>query len=415
MPEIDFGLGNFGRRTASSEPLTVTQLTAMVKSAVNAAPNLSRVAVAGEISNCTRSARGHIYITIKDGTSVLSVMVFADKAANLTHQPQVNEQVVCHGSIDIYGAQGRYQLYCTDITLQGAGAQAAALEQLRQRLAQEGLFNQHRPIPALPKTIAVVTSPTGAAITDIKNVLSRRLPMVKVLLIPALVQGAEADLSVAEGIRRAQDTNADVIIFGRGGGSVEDLSCFNSEVIAREVFRSRIPTISAVGHERDFSICDYVADLRAATPTAAAELATVRTAEMMTTELNNNLLQMRTRVLNGIAERSKRLDSSMALITAMSPASRIKNASQRLDTLQQQIHRSIHDRLDRLDRAVTASAGVISALNPLAVLSRGYSVTSSGGRIISEAAQLAPGDDISIRLGKGTVSAKVTAVRAGEN
>lgn len=415
MPEIDFGLGNFGRRTSAPAPLTVTQLTAMVKSAVNSSPSLSRVAVAGEISNCTRSAKGHIYVTLKDGVNVLSVMIYADKVSRLTHQPNVNEQVVCYGSIDVYGVQGRYQLYCTEMTLQGAGAQAAALEELRQRLAQEGLFNQHRPIPALPKTIAVVTSPTGAAITDIKNVLSRRLPMVKVLLIPALVQGAEADLSVAEGIRRAQDTNADVIIFGRGGGSVEDLSCFNSEVIAREVFRSRIPTISAVGHERDFSICDYVADLRAATPTAAAELATARTAEMMTAELNNNLLQMRTRVLNGIAERSKRLDSSMALITAMSPASRIKNASQRLDTLQQQIHRSIHDRLDRLDRAVTASAGVISALNPLAVLSRGYSVTSSGGRIISEAAQLAPGDDISIRLGKGTVSAKVTAVSAGEN
>ena len=236
--------------------MTVTQLTAAVKSAITSMPELSHVAVAGEISSCTRSAKGHIYITLKDGASVVSAVVFAGSARTLTHQPQVNEQVVCYGSVDVYGGQGRYQLYCTDITLQGAGTQAAELEALRRRLEQEGLFSQHRPIPAMPRIIAVVTSAGGAALTDIKNVLARRCPMVKLLLIPALVQGAEAPESVAAGIRRAQDTDADVIIFGRGGGSVEDLSCFNSEVIARAVYASRIPTISAVGHERDYSICD---------------------------------------------------------------------------------------------------------------------------------------------------------------
>ncbi len=411
MPEIDFGLENFGRRAPAPDPvITVTQLTAMVKSAVSSAPGLSRVAVAGEISGCTRSAKGHIYLTLKDGTNVVSVVIFASAAAHLTHQPQNSEQVVCHGSVDIYGGQGRYQIYCTDVTLQGAGAQAAALEELRRRLEQQGLFNQHRPIPRKPRTIAVVTSATGAAITDIRNVLARRCPFVKLLLIPALVQGAEADQSVAAGIRRAQDTNADVIIFGRGGGSAEDLSCFNSEVIARAVYASRIPTISAVGHERDYSICDYAADMRAPTPSAAAELATSVTTGMMLDELNNNLLQICSKMTNYLSGCSRVLDSRMALITAQSPSARIRNASQRLDTLEQQIRRSVHDRLDRLDRAVTASAGVISALNPLAVLSRGYSVTSSERGIITDAAQLSPGDDIRIRLGRGEVAAKVTAV-----
>ena len=322
----------------------------------------------------------------------------------------MNEQVVCYGSVDVYGGQGRYQLYCTDITLQGAGTQAAELEALRRRLEQEGLFSQHRPIPAMPRIIAVVTSAGGAALTDIKNVLARRCPMVKLLLIPALVQGAEAPESVAAGIRRAQDTDADVIIFGRGGGSVEDLSCFNSEVIARAVYASRIPTISAVGHERDYSICDYAADLRAPTPSAAAELAASVTADMMIDDLSGAPSKISSRMSHYIAERGSMLDSRMALITALSPASRLRTASQRLDSIKQQIRQSIHSRLDRLDRAVMASAGVISALNPLAVLSRGYSVTSSGERIVTEAGQLSPGDDISIRLGKGSVTARVTSV-----
>lgn len=409
MPGIDFGLDRFGRRDPDPV-MTVTQLTAAVKSAITSMPELSHVAVAGEISSCTRSAKGHIYITLKDSASVVSAVVFAGSARTLTHQPQVNEQVVCYGSVDVYGGQGRYQLYCTDITLQGAGTQAAELEALRRRLEQEGLFSQHRPIPAMPKIIAVVTSAGGAALTDIKNVLARRCPMVKLLLIPALVQGAEAPESVAAGIRRAQDTDADVIIFGRGGGSVEDLSCFNSEVIARAVYASRIPTISAVGHERDYSICDYAADLRAPTPSAAAELAASVTADMMIDDLSGALSQISSRMSHYIAERGSMLDSRMALITALSPASRLRTASQRLDSIEQQIRQSIHSRLDRLDRAVMASAGVISALNPLAVLSRGYSVTSSGERIVTEAGQLSPGDDISIRLGKGSVTARVTSV-----
>lgn len=409
MPGIDFGLDRFGRRDPDPV-MTVTQLTAAVKSAITSMPELSHVAVAGEISSCTRSAKWHIYITLKDGASVVSAVVFAGSARTLTHQPQVNEQVVCYGSVDVYGGQGRYQLYCTDITLQGAGTQAAELEALRRRLEQEGLFSQHRPIPAMPRIIAVVTSAGGAALTDIKNVLARRCPMVKLLLIPALVQGAEAPESVAAGIRRAQDTDADVIIFGRGGGSVEDLSCFNSEVIARAVYASRIPTISAVGHERDYSICDYAADLRAPTPSAAAELAASVTADMMIDDLSGALSQISSRMSHYIAERGSMLDSRMALITALSPASRLRTASQRLDSIEQQIRQSIHSRLDRLDRAVMASAGVISALNPLAVLSRGYSVTSSGERIVTEAGQLSPGDDISIRLGKGSVTARVTSV-----
>ena len=392
MPGIDFGLDRFGRRDPDPV-MTVTQLTAAVKSAITSMPELSHVAVAGEISSCTRSAKGHIYITLKDGASVVSAVVFAGSARTLTHQPQVNEQVVCYGSVDVYGGQGRYQLYCTDITLQGAGTQAAELEALRRRLEQEGLFNQHRPIPAMPRIIAVVTSAGGAALTDIKNVLARRCPMVKLLLIPALVQGAKAPESV-----------------GRGGGSVEDLSCFNSEVIARAVYASRIPTISAVGHERDYSICDYAADLRAPTPSAAVELATSVTADMMIDDLSGALSQISSRMSHYIAERGSMLDSRMALITALSPASRLRTASQRLDSIEQQIRQSIHSRLDRLDRAVMASAGVISALNPLAVLSRGYSVTSSGERIVTEAGQLSPGDDISIRLGKGSVTARVTSV-----
>ena len=405
MPGIDFGLDRFGRRDPDPV-MTVTQLTAAVKSAITSMPELSHVAVAGEISSCTRSAKGHIYITLKDGASVVSAVVFAGSARTLTHQPQVNEQVVCYGSVDVYGGQGRYQLYCTDITLQGAGTQAAELEALRRRLEQEGLFSQHRPIPAMPRIIAVVTSAGGAALTDIKN-----CPMVKLLLIPALVQGAEAPESVAAGIRRAQDTDADVIIFGRGGGSVEDLSCFNSEVIARAVYASRIPTISAVGHERDYSICDYAADLRAPTPSAAAELA-VFDVQLVEKWLMDYGTQMRRQLELKLNQMRTRLMHDEEKLRYLNPRAKLKENEKRLDELGAALERRMQATLEQKRHTLALLSGRLDGMSPLKKLAQGYSyVEDAGGHALTDADTVQIGEALSIHLYRGSLKAAVTEIR----
>ena len=396
--------------------VTVSQVNRVVGMLIKGDKRLADVAVRGEISNFTRHYKtGHLYFTLKDEQTQLKAVMFAGNAAKLQFFPEDGSKVVCYGAITVYEPSGVYQINCLDIQPDGVGEQAQALEELKKRLYDEGLFSRKRPLPAMPKCAAVVTSAGGAALQDIINIISRRCPVMKLIVIPAKVQGVGADISVASAIERAQDCGADVLIFGRGGGSAEDLSCFNSEVIARAVYASRIPTISAVGHERDYSICDYAADLRAPTPSAAVELATSKTSEMLCDELDDRLALISTNLRHILRDRGNRLDSRMSLITALSPAARLRTALQRLETVEKQIKGSVHARLDTLDRAVTARAGVISALNPLAVLSRGYSVTSSGGRIISDAQQLTPGDSINIRLGSGEITATVTSVSSDQN
>ena len=377
--------------------VTVTQVNRVVGMLIKGDRRLSNVAVRGEISNFTRQYKtGHLYFTLKDEQTQLKAVMFAGNAAKLEFDPDNGDKVVCYGAI-------------SGMEPDGAGEQAKALEELKKRLSEQGLFSQKRPLPRIPECVAVITSAGGAALQDVINIISRRCPVVKLIVIPAKVQGEGADLSVAAALRRAQSTEADVIIFGRGGGSAEDLSAFNSEVVARAVYSSRIPTISAVGHETDFSIADLVADMRAPTPSAAAELAVPELSAILAA-IDGSIEQIRTGVLRRIAESSRVLESQMALITALSPRSRLDNAEQRLDELSARIRTGMHNRLDRAERALVANAEVISALDPLGVLARGYSLTSTENGVVTSSAQLKPGDGITVRLSEGSVRASVTEI-----
>lgn len=390
--------------------VSVTQVNRVVGMLIKGDRRLANVAVRGEISNFTRHYKtGHLYFTLKDEQTQLKAVMFAGNAARLRFDPDNGDKVVCYGAITVYEPNGVYQINCSAMEPDGAGEQAKALEELKKRLAAQGLFDQKRPLPRLPKCVAVVTSAGGAALQDVINIISRRCPVVRLIVIPAKVQGEGADISVAAAIARAQDTDADVIIFGRGGGSAEDLSAFNSEVVARAVFASRIPTISAVGHETDFSIADLTADMRAPTPSAAAELAVPELGNIHAA-IEGTMEQIRAGMLRRLSDEERSLEAQMSLIAALSPKSRLNNAEQRLDELSAAIRTGMHHRLDRAEQSLKANAEIISALDPLGVLARGFSLTSTDRGIVTSAAQLSPGDSINVRLSEGSVRATVTEI-----
>ena len=395
--------------------VTVSQVNNVVASVVKADRRLADVCVKGEISQFTRNAKsGHLYFTIKDSSSTLKCVMFAFNARSLRFQPQVGMTVICKGAVGVYVPYGDYSLQCTAILPEGEGAQAAALEELKRRLEAEGLFSQHRPIPAAPRCIAVVTSPTGAALQDIINVISRRYPLTRLVVVPTQVQGAAAPQLIAAAIKRAATTGADTIIFGRGGGATDDLEAFNSEIVARAVFASPIPTISAVGHQINSTVADLAADKYAPTPSAAAEIA-VPDISMYGAALDDT----RRRLSRNMQQRFRELESSVGskaeLVRALSPEARLSALQQRVEGLNSAIRANVHNRLSAAERGVNASAGVISALNPLAILARGYSVTESGGRILDTVEGLSSGDELRIRLADGTVTAQVMSIERNNN
>lgn len=390
--------------------VSVTQVNRVVGMLIKGDRRLANVAVRGEISNFTRHYKtGHLYFTLKDESTQLKAVMFAGNAVHLEFDPDNGDKVVCYGAITVYEPNGVYQINCSDMEPDGAGEQAKALEELKKRLAAQGLFDQKRPLPKLPKCVAVITSAGGAALQDVINIVSRRCPVVKLIVIPAKVQGEGADISVAAALNRAQDTDADVIIFGRGGGSAEDLSAFNSEVVARAVYSSRIPTISAVGHETDFSVADLVADMRAPTPSAAAELA-VPEISVISAAIEGTMEQIRAGYLRRLVESERSLEAQMALISALSPRSRLNNAEQRLDELTVRIRTGMHNRLDRAEQSLKATASVISALDPLGVMARGFSLTSNENGIVTASSQLSVGDSVTVKLSDGSVKASVTEI-----
>lgn len=390
--------------------VSVTQVNRVVGMLIKGDRRLANVAVRGEISNFTRHYKtGHLYFTLKDESTQLKAVMFAGNAAHLEFDPDNGDKVVCYGAITVYEPNGVYQINCSDMEPDGAGEQAKALEELKKRLAAQGLFDQKRPLPKLPKCVAVITSAGGAALQDVINIVSRRCPVVKMIVIPAKVQGEGADISVAAALNRAQNTDADVIIFGRGGGSAEDLSAFNSEVVARAVYSSRIPTISAVGHETDFSVADLVADMRAPTPSAAAELA-VPEISVISAAIEGTMEQIRAGYLRRLSESERSLEAQMALISALSPRSRLNNAEQRLDELTVRIRTGMHNRLDRAEQSLKATASVISALDPLGVMARGFSLTSNENGIVTASSQLSVGDSVTVKLSDGSVKASVTEI-----
>ncbi len=396
--------------------LTVSELTDRIKEVLET--GFTDVWVTGEIRDFTRANSGHVYLTLKDEGASLGAVIWRSTADRLRHELSAGMEVLAHGRLSLYAPRGQYQLTIRTIEPRGAGALAIAFEKLRARLMAEGLFDaeRKRPIPFLPEAIGVVTSPTGAAIRDIMKVVRRRFRRTTLVLAPARVQGEGAALEIARGIERLNARGGlSVLIVGRGGGSQEDLWAFNEEPVARAIAGSGIPVISAVGHEVDVSIADYVADVRAATPSAAAELAVPDEREL------RGLLGGARERLTGAARTSlrrhrERLDALAGAYGLRSFTDRLREKSQGLDDTARRLNAGAGESLSRAREKLARLAGRAQGLSPLEVLARGYSVTTVVGRsaAIRSAGELEPGDRIRTRLGSGTLISKVEEVTGGD-
>ena len=393
--------------------LTVTQLNAAVKQLIESRPEFDSVCVRGELSNYKVYPSGHHYFTLKDSESSLRCVLFRGNASKLRFRPDNGMAVLCTGKLNVYPRDGVYQLICSAIIPEGTGDLQLAFEQLKKKLDGEGLFDRahKKPLPLYPEKIAVITSSAGAAVHDMIKILSRRWPMSKVLLLPVRVQGVEAPPEIVGAIRYANKYKiSDVIITGRGGGSIEDLWAFNDERVARAIYESDIPVISAVGHEPDVTIADYVADVRASTPSNAAEIAVPdqnEQAELVEGYRVRSLQAMNKRLsfLRG------KLDALAASKVLKDPAAAVDFRRMELDRLREafvsaqerQISRKKHDFI-----RLTAS---LDAMSPLKVLSRGYCTASDAeGRLIKSTSQINVGDSISIRISDGTAGCTVDSV-----
>ena len=398
--------------------LTVTELNRYIKDLVDINPPLGDIYIKGEISNFKAHSSGHYYFSLKDSDSVLKAVMFRMSASRLGYMPQNGMKVVAHGRISVYERGGEYQLYADSMEPDGVGAMYMALEQLKAKLSAMGLFDESRkkPLPKIPSAVGVVTSPTGAAVRDIINVCTRRFPYARIRVYPALVQGDGAVDSVAAGIEYFNRCGgADVLIVGRGGGSIEDLWAFNSEKVALAVSRSRIPVISAVGHETDVTICDLVADRRAPTPSAAAELAVPETAELK--QKFNNVITRETAVLMGrIDAKKKELDRLAASRVLTSPAASFEDRSVTVDRLSDRLARAQNNILEKKTALLKSGAASLSALNPMAVLSRGYgAVFAADGSVIKSVESLSVGDTVKLPLSDGDALCGIKEIELGSD
>lgn len=394
--------------------VTVTQLNEYIKAKIDGDRFLARVSVKGEISNFTNHYKtGHFYFTIKDETSLIRAVMFRGSASKLRFAPENGMKIVARGRVSAFVRDGQYQLYCDAMEPDGIGALYFAFEQLKKKLAAEGLFDEARkkPLPKIPTRIGVITSPTGAAIRDIINILGRRFPYARVILYPALVQGAEAAPSLIAGMRHFMETkDVDVIIIGRGGGSIEDLWAFNSEELARTIAACPIPVISAVGHETDFTICDFVADRRAPTPSAAAELAVPETHELMR-KIDNIIGRMSLLLSRRLENGRQILDFYTKQGIFAHPERLFEDRKMQLLLLGQRLESAEAAKLTETRHKLAQQSAKLEALSPLAILSRGYSVaTGKDGKVLTRAAQSAVGDEISVRLCDGSLTAAVTKI-----
>ena len=394
-----------------NKPIVVTpsNVNGLISRILKGEKRLANIAVRGEITNLRYSSTGHCFFSISDGVSKLSAAVWKSNLGSLKVKPEENKSVVCYGGISTYENAGTYCLSCYNIELEGEGEQAASRDKLVEKLKAEGLFAQKRPLPAFPKKIAVITSPTGAVVHDIEKTLQNRFPCVKMLVIPAVVQGENAPLSIARGIEFAQTTDSDVLIIGRGGGATEDLSAFDSEIVARALYASKIPTISAVGHEIDITIADIVADRTAATPTAAAVAAVPDKNDIYARmdDLNSALLyrlKMKIRQnMNEVLAYKSRMNELLER--------GYTNKQKSLDYVSMNIKRLVERKLTVAESNLEKSRELISALNPLSTLKRGYSIVQMDGKTITDARELKVGGSVEIMLKNGGAVAVIEEIR----
>lgn len=390
--------------------LSVSQINFYIKSIIENDGSLQFVLVTGEISNLTVHQRsGHIYLSLKDSNSVISAVMFAGNARRLKFRLENGMKVICRGRISVYEPSGRYQLYIEDMQPDGVGALTLAFEQLKKSLAQKGLFdNAHKkPLPKFPKTIGVITSPTGAAVQDITNIIRRRFPSADIVLAPVLVQGESAPEQLVRAVNKFSASKiADVVIIGRGGGSAEDLWAFNDEQLAYAVYNCETPIISGVGHETDFTVCDFVADVRASTPSAAAELAVPDRQELMSYYFKQK--QYISAMLDRkIKTAQLRLENQQRRMSALSPKLKAEQLEKQLSAKSEKLTRFMNIYISDKENKLIAAKGKLDGLNPLNVLNRGYAIAEKDEKIITSSKQLKDGDDFTVILSDGKINAKV--------
>ncbi len=397
---------------------SVSEANNFIKALLDAVPQLQNICVRGEISNYKRYPSGHHYFTLKDEGGALRCVMFRGMAAGLRFRPENGMKVIAFGRIGVFPRDGAYQLYCSALSAEGAGDLHAAFEQLKAKLDKEGLFDSahKKPLPRCPRRIALITSPAGAAVHDMLRILNARWPLCKVVLLPVRVQGTEAPPEIAGALRYANKWRvADLIITGRGGGSIEDLWAFNDERVARAIYESEIPVISAVGHEPDVTIADFAADVRAATPSNAAELAVPDRQEVKRRldVLQARIARSERKRLEEQRERFDRLARSRAL---RDPMAFIDDKRQLLDYTRKDLASLAQDQMAQREQRFTALAAKLDALSPLKVLGRGYAVArNEKGQILRAAREAKPGETIEVLLGQGSLACTVERCSMGGN
>lgn len=404
--------------SAGVNVLSVSELNGIIKSLIDNEPILGRVSVRGELSNYKIYPSGHHYFTLKDSESSLRCVMFRSSADKLRFRPENGMSVTASGRISVFPRDGAYQLYCTGLMPEGAGDLQVAFEQLKAKLQAEGLFDtgHKKPLPRFPKRIAIITSSAGAAVHDMIRILGHRWPMTKVLLLPVRVQGADAPAEIAGAIRYANEFEvADVIITGRGGGSIEDLWAFNDERVARAIYASKLPVISAVGHEPDVTISDYVADRRASTPSNAAEIAVPDWREMEE-NLRNYTVRMDQAMLRRIKLLRERVEAIGQKRTLTDPGVYIDERRMELDRRRDRLIAAAERGLAAKKQAFIGSAAALDAMSPLRVLGRGYAAAiKSDGSTVKTVGELETGDKIRVRFADGSAGCTVDSITKGND
>ena len=414
--------------------ITVSQLSRYLKFKFDQDPNLNQVFLKGEISNFKAHTRGHYYFTIKDDTSRINAVMFASSANKLNFIPEDGMKIMVIGRISVYEATGGYQIYVDDMMPDGVGNLYIEYEKLKKKLEAEGLFdpNKKKKIPKFPKTIGIITAPTGAAIRDILSTIKRRWPITETILFPSLVQGASAASDIVANIKKAQEFNLDLLIVGRGGGSIEDLWCFNDENVARALYECNIPIISAVGHEIDFTIADFVADLRAPTPTGAAEMAVPNQSDFYN-YLNQVNLRLNKAMNTYIKENREKLENLKNHYILKNPISIYEVKEQKFDTLFEKLKlvmvsilKNERNRYEKYTERITLLTekqleknknnylnllNKLEILNPLLTIKRGYSITKINDKVVTSVKKIKKDDSLVIELTDGSISTKVLDVK----
>ncbi len=411
--------------------ISVGQLNNYLKRKFEVDPHLEHVYLKGEISNSKLHSRGHLYFSLKDETSVIGAIMFARDVASLNFEPKEGTKVFVEGKVTVYEATGKYQIIVNKMIPDGIGALYIAYEKLKKKLAEEGLFDKahKRPIPKYPKRIGIVTAPTGAAIRDILSTIKRRYPICETILFPALVQGETAKESIVKNITLAQDYDLDVLIVGRGGGSIEDLWAFNEEIVARAIYASKIPIISAVGHEVDFTIADFVADLRAPTPTGAAEMAVPNMSDVFK-NIDTLKIRLNENINNKINLYKKRLDALENSYILKNPMSIYEIKEQKLSSFIDKLNSNLKNKvkisqnkyesiiksyiltnplelINKKAKNYDLMLSKLELLNPLGILKKGYSVASINDKSIKSYKDIKKEDLIDVRVYDGIINAKV--------